>query len=1050
MVGKFCPSPRGGGTARGAVRYALGYELSAKTDTREAYVALKAEAMQRDDFGVGVTWEPEAGGGIRPAAIHARRVTALVTADLEMEAVAAANPRLRRSAVEHIVLSVNEEESATLTNAELMERGLAVLDGMGFSEHQMVVSLHRDSDNAHLHCVIGRVNPVTLRAWDNTNSYEKLHWQLREAELKFGMQHDRGLAVYDPDVEGFIRYSTIKERRSWDIETPLHRLEQQARRYLESYLAFERPETWARDILGPDLLTYMTQAQDRGEPLRATDLHAIAADKATRLTVRDDRVFIHIMERLSDEDLEAERLRLIAADPTLQKRDAFGEARDLNILRQREATVVELPVGEFLGYTAGEESKQGAREQIAFLRSLCGVEDAETQFVSQVKSDPSLVSRELVAGGFGVFTRDDLFGFVARRVSDPAEVTSLVGHVEKTDGTLRMLSADTAAPLFTTVSQLELEQRVRAQAIELAQAHDARFDPDALERSIAKLEQLKGFTLTAEQRQLLRGVERRLSWPNGDAGSGKTVCMRGLQLYAAETGRRVIGLSLSEKAARELGAAANVKSPNIAKALASERHGKRVFRKGDVMVIDETSMVGHRQLDALFQIALERECTVFGIGDKAQLPPIEAGFAHDVVMEVAQTNKAFTELTIVRRQTGELAFMAYDPKTKSKGLVHELGQAIREDDRDGVTTAVEQFGERGLLQACADRDVAITEGVDFYLSALQAKLTALLLAGDRLTCRHLTARLRDLIGTAGIGDWLLTARNGLIELSVGDRIAFLKNDSKLGGHGVDNGDLGTVKQVRQDDRSRRWSVTVEVDQGYELTFDPESYSDFSHGFALTVMKGQGSTVDCVAGVIDKSANAELFHVMTSRARKKLRCFYSEANFPEASDLIDHIADRIRLKPDPLLFEAIVAKTGGPDTVWATRVRQAMARKSDPLRIRHKAFTAAQEEQFSKDSARVHERARGQMESAADASEVRRLQRAVGKEIAALRKRYPLLSFVVWAARERDGIEREVAYEHKMHNYARYAHDLRQESQGIEDPALRMEADEQPGLGLKLA
>ena len=236
---------------------------------------------------------------------------------------------------------------------------------------------------------------------------------------------------------------------------------------MNSYLAFERPETWARDILGPDLLTYMTQAQDRGEALRSTDLHAIAADKATRLTVKDDHVFIHIMERVSDEDLEAERLRLIAADSTLQKRDAFGEAGDLNILRQREAAVVELPVREFLGYTADEESQPGAREQIAFLRSLCDVDEAERQFVSQVKSDPSLISRELVAGGFGVFTRDDLFGFIGRRVSDPDEVTSLVGHVEKTDNTLRMVSADTAAPLFTTVSQLKLEQRVREQAVEL-------------------------------------------------------------------------------------------------------------------------------------------------------------------------------------------------------------------------------------------------------------------------------------------------------------------------------------------------------------------------------------------------------------------------------------------------------------------------------------------------------------------------------------------------------------------------------------------------------
>jgi hypothetical protein len=59
---------------------------------------LIAEAMRRDDLGVGEVWEPEAGGGRRPAAIHARGVTSLETAAAEMEEIAAANPRLRNPA----------------------------------------------------------------------------------------------------------------------------------------------------------------------------------------------------------------------------------------------------------------------------------------------------------------------------------------------------------------------------------------------------------------------------------------------------------------------------------------------------------------------------------------------------------------------------------------------------------------------------------------------------------------------------------------------------------------------------------------------------------------------------------------------------------------------------------------------------------------------------------------------------------------------------------------------------------------------------------------
>jgi len=95
------------------------------------------------------------------------------------------------------------------------------------------------------------------------------------------------------------------------------------------------------------------------------------------------------------------------------------------------------------------------------MRRLDEREEAETQFVARVKNDPSLVSRALVADGLGVFTRDDLFGFIGRRVSDPAEVTFLVGYVEKQDTTLRMLSADRAAPIFSTKKLVELERALR-------------------------------------------------------------------------------------------------------------------------------------------------------------------------------------------------------------------------------------------------------------------------------------------------------------------------------------------------------------------------------------------------------------------------------------------------------------------------------------------------------------------------------------------------------------------------------------------------------------
>jgi len=70
--------------------------LAGAADNGPRHAAVIAEAMRRDDLGVGEVWEPEAGGGMRPTAIHARGITSLETAAAEIEEIAANNQHLRQ------------------------------------------------------------------------------------------------------------------------------------------------------------------------------------------------------------------------------------------------------------------------------------------------------------------------------------------------------------------------------------------------------------------------------------------------------------------------------------------------------------------------------------------------------------------------------------------------------------------------------------------------------------------------------------------------------------------------------------------------------------------------------------------------------------------------------------------------------------------------------------------------------------------------------------------------------------------------------------------
>jgi ATP-dependent exoDNAse (exonuclease V) alpha subunit len=90
---------------------------------------------------------------------------------------------------------------------------------------------------------------------------------------------------------------------------------------------------------------------------------------------------------------------------------------------------------------------------------------------------------------------------------------------------------------------------------------------------------------------------------------------------------------------------------------------------------------------------------------------------------------------------------------------------------------------------------------------------------------------------------------GPTELAAGDRIVFLRNDNHgrdivnldpaaaPAALGVRNGTLGTV--LAADPRS----LSVRLDDGRTVAFDPARYSAVAHGYAVTIHKAQCATMD---------------------------------------------------------------------------------------------------------------------------------------------------------------------------------------------------------------
>ncbi len=997
MQGKRCAPPRGGGSASACVKYVLGEELTAKVDHGESWDAalttgqrsslttLFEEARQREDLGANTIWKP-AGGGNRPSAIYARGVTSLETAALDIEAVVRTQPRVKQP-VQHYVISLNEAESATVSDEQLIRAAEYALDRTGWAGHSALFAVHRDTENAHCHVALASVNADSLRAWNRQDDYYRLHYALREAETKFAMKHEHGLAIVRDEglATERIEYASNATRKAWRAERQAERLEDMARAFLVEEEGLESPGD-RRDRLVHAMREHLAKTAERGEtPLRA-DLHVIAA----RLTAT--------LEAGPDGALRA-RLMEPAAEGTVARKstDTLGEVTQ-RVARWRPTNTVFEIKPEWLapspldGVNAGgsataweRKALAAALERRAWLRDLGDVDRSEAEVVDVVRNDPARVSRDILAGGAATFSAEDFDRWCSERVS--ADWMGLSDYAQREDATLEVLSPDSALPLYSTKAQRALEASVLERATRLAQERDPLFDRPALLRAIADEERSLGIAFSAEQLRVFDLLEYRFAVVQGDAGTGKSTLMAVQRRYCELTGREIAGFATSQLAAENLGQKAGIRSVNTARAQALEDvRGEQMIRPNSRAILDETSMLSLEAADATLKRVESQGAGAIFIGDLAQLPNIAAGDTGRVLTAAAHETNRYAEVTHVFRQTGpEVTWM--------RAAVPVGGRAIREGDAGGFRAYLEQFVDRGHVVFHADRKAEIAAKAADVVDATRRGIRVLAPGFSRQDCLYANRAIREGLGHDGTGLSFRFAR-GVREISPNDRVIFEKNaEARVG---VLNGYTGTVRTVAQN------AIGVELDSGRLVTVNPATYPHLDYGWSTTTHKSQGRGDPLVIPTLAKNDDARSAHVALTRCETGLRVHTRL----DRDELLAHLSSPASLRPkdDALLFEEIVRRTGGPDTYWAASVRQALEKDDDPLRLQHRGEMRLRSEARNRAVTGILERfnvARGNVTSD---KEIATLEKREKRELGAAYKAHELESFVVWASRRRMAIE----------------------------------------------
>lgn len=113
----------------------------------------------------------------------------------EILATQARNTRSKSEKSYHLVVSFPEGERPT--RDQMVDIENEICRSIGFEQHQRISAVHQNTDNWHLHVVINKVHPVTLR---NVEPYYD-HLRLQEACAKLEIKHDltRDNHVQSPD-----------------------------------------------------------------------------------------------------------------------------------------------------------------------------------------------------------------------------------------------------------------------------------------------------------------------------------------------------------------------------------------------------------------------------------------------------------------------------------------------------------------------------------------------------------------------------------------------------------------------------------------------------------------------------------------------------------------------------------------------------------------------------------------------------------------------------------------------------------------------------------
>ncbi len=459
-----------------------------------------------------------------------------------------------------------------------------------------------------------------------------------------------------------------------------------------------------------------------------------------------------------------------------------------------------------------------------------------------------------------VFSERDINAFLKKHVP-LEERASVFEGVLNHSGLLPLYDKETGqkTPYFTTHEVRAEEEKLLRFADKIAKKSAPVLSSDAIAKG------LEGRAFSQEQHkayELYTQSGETLSLIQGRAGVGKSYVLEAIRIAHKEEGYRVLGLAPTNKVAADLRQSGFEEAKTCHAFLFSYKNNRDTLNSNTLVVVDEAAMLGTEVSVELFHVIKTTGAKLVLVGDDRQLSSVERGGIFRTLTERYES----VELNEVRRQT--IHWQKAVSEDLSKGDIKNAVHLLQTHDRiDWKETKEEALAS--LLKTW-EKD-----------SLTQPPGTRQILAQRNVEVDALNQGARDILrGQGQLGEVELTCMTtrGKMAFAVGDRIQLTKKDKD---QGLINGNFGFVEQINAENKT----LTVSFDNGEKKTINPQTYDGLRYGYASTVYKAQGATLDHVYVLHSSTTNQTTNYVALTRQTKSLSLYVSKDQTPNEAHLV---------------------------------------------------------------------------------------------------------------------------------------------------------------------